>query len=390
MNGRVDVDIGAIAKMSMAARLEAWKAKKKAQLGSSGKRLSAGSSSSSGSGKELCERAEAHKTFESATVSKSGGVVEDEQNRDPNKSARRRSSDKSGNSSALEALGSNSNNSELQTVRKRPSSMEGVDRDKETKETKEAKDKDDTSKTRRRRSSEGGVRKKKLSGGSRSSFEIRNKGTATKTGASPITKQSPNSGALEAAQVEIARLTEALRASEERADAAAERSSKLEEQMKATWSEIQSQFFLNGVHEQEISALHGELSNTQLDKSEEVREAKRKFKAEKKALQSENAQLRAMGTELADQMENLQQMFLTRQAGLEEELEQKQSEANQMSKQISAMKLREVESKMRVAVAERQVGEMLGQGQGRGRRASNCSSTGSSSEGEEGDGYDTE
>lgn len=375
------VDLGKIAKMSMRQRLEAWKARKKAQQQPpTSKRLS-GEKFSSGGSKELYKRAtEASMAFESAVVVQSGAISADgEQNRDPNSTktaGRRRSSElkQQSGGSVLEVLGSNSKE---QQPRKRRTSVGGGG-DKETKDDK----------TRRRRSSEGG-RKKKLSSGSRTSLETGIKGTTTKTHASPISsasastsEQSSSSEALEVAYREISRLNEALKLSEERADAATKKSRDLEEQMEATWSEIKSQFFLNGVHEQEISALHGDIASTQLDKSEEVREARRKLKAEKKALQSENAQLRAMGTELADQMENLQQMFTSRQADLEAELEQKQHELSDMSKLVSAMKLREVESKIKLASAERQVVEI------NARRASNCS-TGSSEE-EGGDGYETE
>ena len=203
------------------------------------------------------------------------------------------------------------------------------------------------------------------------------------------------------ASAEIAQLKAQLVSANTAREETEKKYTSIEQQMEKTWGEAKAQFFQNGLLEQEIAGLHGKLSTQQLDQSDEAFAARRKHKQEKKRLEAENREMKSMASELTDQMETLQTMFQARLNEMEEQLADKQRETDELAQQVSSMKLREVQSKLAVAVAERQVSDMklTQQARAQERRGSRGSSGSNGSEGrvsvgsdEDGhdDGYDTE
>lgn len=422
--------MGAIAKMTMSERLQAWKESKQKRSGKGESK----SPSGGGDSKKLYERlSAASKAFDSAISPDS------DQNKDPNN----RCQQQQGGSSSKVAFAENNNivakkatkPTKSSSGRRSVGSLDGKHSSPiSTKNTNSSgsgnRSSSDTvtwgeqQQQQRRRSSLGSESKREsnaaaaVGGSSSSSSSSRrlsgdgdnsnnnSKKTTTKkrlsVGGSPKSVLSRrHKEAIDVASAEIAQLKEQLASANSAREEAETKCASIEQQMVSTWGEVKAQFFQNGLLEQEIAGLHGELSTQQLDQSEEAFSVRRKHKQEKKRLEAENREMKSMASELADQMETLQTMFQARLNEMEERLADKQRETDELAQQVSGMKLREVQSKLAVAVAERQVSDMklTQQAHAQGRRGSRGSSGSSGGEGrvsvgsdEDGhdDGYDTE
>ena len=217
-------------------------------------------------------------------------------------------------------------------------------------------------------------------------------------GSSPKISAKKHTEAIEALEAskdeEIKKLHALLAQANQDKEAAHSRKEHLHQQMQATWGEIQAQFFLNGTQEQEISSLQGDLSVAHFESAEEAGDRRRKFRAEKKRLDAENAQLREMGQELSEQMEQMNEITQARFAELEQEVGAKQKEIDGLHSQIGSMKLREVQSRMEVASVTVKLQNLRrssgGGGSSRGSTGSGSATDEAEVDAEDEEGYDTE
>ena len=351
-------NIEEISRLSMTERLERWK-----QARADKERVGA---PSSGSKKALYDRF--HKV--SSALDEALGSVSDRQNDNPNKldeqKAQLKSKVKRRTSGSLEGKPVLHNLSPSGAV------------EPLTKET-------------RRRSSLGST-------GSSGGKKKKGSSRRSSSGSSPKVSAKKHAEAIEALEASKEEEIRQLKASLTQANLDKEdvkrRNEQLLQQLQATWDEIQRQFFLNGVQEQEISSLRGDLSIAQLESAEGTGD-RRRFRSEKKRLDAENAQLREMGQELSEQLEQMNDMAQARFTELEQEVGEKQKEIDSLHSQVSAMRLSQVQSRIEAASAEVKLHHLRRSSGGSGSGRCSTSSGSATDEApdldvEEEEGYDTE
>lgn len=189
---------------------------------------------------------------------------------------------------------------------------------------------------------------------------------------------------------EIKRLEVLLAKANKAKEIAETENEQLTTQMNATWDEVKAQFFINGVQEQEIATLHGEITSNTLEQAEEAGDRRRKFKAEKRRLEAENTQLREMLEGMSEQLEQINDLASGRFQELEQEVSEKQDEIDALKSTIGAMKLREVQSRMQVASAEAKLKNATARRDSSSRGSTGSSGSATDEQGDEGDGYETE